>query len=209
MRILLVEDDYELASTIVKYLSKEGFALTHCFDIQCAKEQLNSQEFGLLLLDVKLPGQSGFEFLEQNSISIPTIYITSLNSIADIQRGFESGAIEYIKKPFSLKELLLRIKAALRNSQPERIPLGPHHFFLPQQGVLLIDTKRHYLPPKEEALLRLLLQKRGSLVPTEELLEVAKSKGALRTYIKGLRKLLPPGSIETVKGRGYRLVPRD
>ncbi|MRJ03113.1 MAG: response regulator transcription factor [Epsilonproteobacteria bacterium] len=213
MRILLVEDDRELGETIAKYLSREGYEVVHLFDTLSAREILEREQFDLLLLDVKLPKESGFSFMEREEISIPTIYITSLNSIDDIERGFRSGAIEYIKKPFSLKELHLRIQAALKFHRggeiQKKIVIDGNHTFLPDQGALIRDGQKIYLSPKREELLKLLLKERGRVVPNGELLEVAGSMSALRTYIKELRRLLPPGSIETVKEVGYRFVPRD
>ena len=205
MRVLLVEDDQELNATIAKYLRKEGFEVASCFETSCALEKIEQENFDLLLLDVKVPGENGFEFLERHSITIPTIYITSLNSVEDIARGFHAGAIEYIKKPFALKELKIRIDALFKREE-HLIKITQDLAFDPQKGALIINRHHHFLPPKEAQILQLLLERKNSIVSTEELLEISSTKDALRTYIKNLRKVLPHGSIETIKEVGYRFV---
>ncbi len=204
MNVLIVEDDKELNDTIAKYLKTKGYNVFQCFDTSCAKKRLDENGMDMLVLDVKLPRQSGFEFLEKNSVDIPTIYITSLNSIEDIKRGFESGAADYIKKPFHLKELLLRIEA-LSKKRPG-IKIFEECRFIPSSRVIEKGSEKIYISPTEASLLELLLKRRGEIVTLEELLEIVPSKVSLRTYIKKLRKLLTKESIETIKEVGYRFV---
>ncbi|NPA03633.1 MAG: response regulator transcription factor [Epsilonproteobacteria bacterium] len=205
MKVLVVEDDRELNHTIAKYLTKEGFEVEQCFDTLCAKDKLEKSRFDLLLLDVKLPYEDGFSFLENNPAP-PTIFITSLNSIEDITRGFNAGAIEYIKKPFYLKELKLRIESLFNKNPLEEVKIGEITYF-PKKLMLKRDNTLFYLKPKEAQLLELLISSPNTIIPKEELLErLEVSEGALRAHVKNLRKLVGKTQIETIKGVGYRFV---
>ncbi|MRI58118.1 MAG: two-component system response regulator [Epsilonproteobacteria bacterium] len=212
MRVLIVEDDTELNETITKYLTKEGFTITQCFDALCAKEQLRNHTFDLLLLDVKIPYQDGFRFLEENDIDTPTIYITSLNSIEDIERGFKAGAVEYIKKPFYLKELKLRIDSLFKNKKGP-IPIGPDLAYDPDRLIIHTKGQELHIKPKEAQLLEIFLEAPGKIVDKLELLHrlyphEPNSEGALRAQIKNLRKIIGKERIQTIKEVGYRFVPK-
>ena len=203
MRVLLIEDDLSLNQTIAKYLSKEGYEVLSCYDTEYAKKMLGQQKFDLLLLDVKLPGESGFEFLEHFDLP-PTIFITSLSSVEDVTRGFKAGAIEYIKKPFYLKELKLRIEALLKRVD-KPIECGDFKLY-PQKSQLTIDGHNHHLTPKECELLLYFIQYKNRLIPKERILyDLELTDLALRTHIKNLRKIVGD-KITTIKGEGYHFV---
>ena len=210
MRVLLVEDDRALNDTITKYLSKEGYRVTQCFDALCAKEKIEKNDYDLLLLDVKIPYQDGFSLLEKEKFSIPTIFITSLNSIEDIERGFNAGAVEYIKKPFYLKELRLRIESLFKRTTKE-IKIAEGLFYEPDKLLVQRGDQTLHIKPKEAQLLEVFLEAPGKIYDKSELLDrlypdEVNSEGALRAQIKNLRKIIGKERIETIKDVGYRFV---
>lgn len=116
-KLLLLEDDITLSETIVEYLQDKDFEVIQAFDGEEALSCAYETKFDLLLLDVNVPLLSGFEVLKQirqNQDKTPAIFITSLNSMNSLEEGFNSGCDDYIRKPFALKELLLRVKTILK-----------------------------------------------------------------------------------------------
>jgi len=116
-RLFLLEDDTNLSDTIVEFLEEEGFDIETAYDGEEAEERLYENRYDLLLLDVNVPGINGFELLKSvrgRGVDTPAIFITSLNAIENLEEGYESGADDYIRKPFALKELLLRITSLLK-----------------------------------------------------------------------------------------------
>lgn len=211
MKVLLVEDDRALNDTITKYLTKEGYEVTQCYDALCAKEKIEGDSFDLILLDVKIPYQDGFSLLEERKISTPTIFITSLNSIEDIERGFKAGAVEYVKKPFYLKELKLRIESLFKHRK-RPVTIGKTLRYDPDRLVVERGSERVHIKPKEAQLLEIFLEAPGTIIDKSELLERLypddpQSEGALRAQIKNLRKIIGKERIETIKEIGYRFVP--
>lgn len=117
MKILYLEDDINLSQTVEEFLKDEGFDVVCVYDGEEALESIYTARFDLFLLDVSVPQIDGFELLKElreANILTPAIFITSLNSIKDLSSGYECGADDYVKKPFALKELLLRINALLK-----------------------------------------------------------------------------------------------
>ena len=140
-KILLLEDDVELNDTITSFLTLEGFDVSQSFDANDAKEKVFESAFELWLFDVKVPFQSGIELLRElrsEGYKTPTIFITSLSSVEDVSNGFESGGDDYIRKPFALKELKVRVEAVIRHllvdglegciHEPERLAIGGDPF---------------------------------------------------------------------------------
>ena len=118
-RILLLEDDMALSETVVDYLENLNYEVTTVYDGNSAMDEIYENSFDLLLLDVNVPDINGFEILKNaraQNITTPSIFITSLNSIVDLEHGFESGCDDYIRKPFSLKELKLRVETILKGN---------------------------------------------------------------------------------------------
>ena len=112
MKILFLEDDILLNEIIQEHLENEGYRVKSTFTGYEAEELIYSEKFDLFLFDVNVPGITGFELLKsarQNDIKTPTIFLTSLNMVDDIEKGFISGCDDYVKKPIELKELDIRI----------------------------------------------------------------------------------------------------
>jgi len=111
-KLLLLEDDSALNETITEYLEEQGYEVVSVFDGDEAQDRVYETPFDLLLLDVNVPGIDGFSLLKaarETGTKTPAIFLTSRRALADVESGFESGAEDYLRKPFALKELLLRI----------------------------------------------------------------------------------------------------
>ena len=143
MTLLLLEDDITLHETLKEYLEEEGFETVGAFDGETAEDLLYERKFDLLILDVNVPRKDGFALLRDaraRGVETPALFLTTRDSAVDAETGFESGADDYVRKPFSLKELLLRIQSMLRRrfSHPsdERFALGDSLEFDLQNGQL-------------------------------------------------------------------------
>ena len=134
MKILLLEDDPMLNEIIEEHLIKNNYEVISVFNGADAESLLYSQTFDLLLFDVNVPSINGFTLLKdlrEKSILTPAIFITSLDMLSDVEKGFEAGCDDYIKKPFDLKELDLRINNLIRlfNINNKEIEISKDLFF--------------------------------------------------------------------------------
>jgi len=218
--ILLLEDDLQLSDTVKQFLELKGYEVHCAYDGLQAQDIAYEKHIDLMLLDVKVPHLNGFEFLRslrEEGKEIPAIFITSLNSVEDVEKGFALGCDDYIRKPFALKELLVRIDSLLKRAygtHDEKIELGNGFKFDTKELILLQETKRIPLKTKELKLLSLFLQHQNELVNYEKINETLweydeePSAGSLRTYIKTLRAVIGKDFIETVKNVGYRFVKK-
>ncbi len=216
--ILLLEDDVQLSDTIKQFLTFQGYEVFCAYDGLQAQDLVYEKHIDLMLLDVKVPHLNGFEFLEtvrKEGKDTPAIFITSLNSVKDVTQGFDSGCDDYIRKPFALKELLVRVESLLKRSygtHDEKIELGTDLFFDTKSLLLTQENKRVSLKTKELKLLALFLQYPNELLEYEKIFETLweydeePSAGSLRTYIKTLRATIGKEKIETIKNIGYRFV---
>jgi DNA-binding response OmpR family regulator len=216
--ILLLEDDLQLSDTIKQFLSFKGYEVLSAYDGIQAEELLYEKHIDLILLDVKVPRINGFEFLKklrEDGKEVPAIFITSLNSVEDVEKGFACGCDDYIRKPFALKELLVRVESLLRRSfgsHEEKILLEDELVFDLKELQLYRQNERVPLKAKELKLLALFLRHNNALLEYEKIYEALweydeePSTGALRTYIKTLRAVIGKEKIETVKNIGYRYV---
>ena len=218
-KILLLEDDVALHETLRDFLESLGYEVMSSYDGEDARDKIYEHNFDLLLLDVNVPKLNGFELLEvvrKEADATPAIFITSLNGIADLEEGYESGCDDYIKKPFALKELQLRIETLLKREfyhhKEVFIELPNGYRFDPQNDTLLLDNTPVTLSEKERKLLKLFLQHPNRLVThemiTQKLWEYDESisDGAVRTYIKNLRKMLGKETIVSLKKSGYQFI---
>lgn len=220
MKILLLEDDFILNEIIAEFLLSQNYDVVSTFDGQEAQNCAYEQVFDLFILDVNVPILDGFTFLKElrsRNIKTPAIFITSLNSSFDLKQGFESGCDDYIKKPFELEELNLRINNIKRlfnieNNANIRIAEGITY----NTSALELNNKgiRTILPKKEAKILEYFLNNENKIISSEELsvniwsYEEYPLSSTIRTYIKNIRKLLDEESITTLKGVGYRFNKR-
>ncbi len=210
MKILLLEDDTLLAQSVIDELEETGYSVTWAEESESVIDITYEQNFDLYLFDVNVPGINGFELLKSlrdSGDQTPTIFMTSRNQIEDLRQGFNVGANDYIKKPFDLDELLIRIASKLPQYQATQ--LSKSFSIDPQSYTLTCKDKNSKLPPKEFELIRYFIQHQNQLLSTQDIIddisESAISIATFRTYIKNLKRNIEGcGVIENVKGVGYR-----
>ncbi|MFF5989217.1 response regulator transcription factor [Prauserella flavalba] len=226
MRLLLVEDEEDLAEPVVLGLQRAGYAVDHAATVAQATERLTVNAYDLLLLDLALPDGDGFSLCRAirdgalpvvGGSDLRVLMLTARGALPDRVRGLDDGADDYVVKPFALDELLARVRALLR-----RKTRGVTAVL--SVGELRIDTARHRawrgertlsLSPKEFAVLEYLMTRPGHVVSTEELLEHVWDENidpfthTVRVTVGTLRRKIGNGDqhsiIETIVGRGYRL----
>jgi DNA-binding response OmpR family regulator len=216
-KLLLLEDDPNLSESVCEYLEEQGYDVVPVYDASATEDALYEGKFDLLLLDVNVPGGDGFSLLKasrkEGNIT-PAIFITSRNGMSDVEEGFESGADDYIRKPYQVKELLLRIQTILKRNfyhpPSDTLDLGEGITYDILNQVLRIHNKEQPLQLKEHKLLKLFIQHKNELLTHETIMEYlwdyeeTPSDGSLRTYIKTLRKLLGKDRIVSHKRLGYQ-----
>jgi DNA-binding response OmpR family regulator len=216
--LLLLEDDLQLSDTVKQFLELKGYEVHCAYDGLQAQDIAYEKHIDLMLLDVKVPYVNGFEFLKtmrSQGSEIPAVFITSLNSVEDVEQGFTAGCDDYIRKPFALKELLVRVESLLKRTfgtHEDKIELGKGLVFDTKELLLTLNNHRVSLKTKELKLLALFLQHPNELLSYEKINEALwnydedPSSGSLRTYIKTLRSAIGKEKIETIKNVGYRFV---
>ena len=216
MKILLMEDDLILNEIITEHLEEEGYKVLSVFDGEEAQDKIYSQTFDLLLLDVNVPNLSGFDLLKDirlKEIKTAAIFITSANMLEDIEEGFKSGCDDYIKKPFELKELDLRINniKRLHNISPStNIELSTNLFLDIEKLCIRKNEEDIHIAQKECDVLLYLIKNKNKNVSIDELslnvwaYEDSPIASTIRTYIKNLRKILGEEYILNTRGVGYR-----
>ena len=208
MKILLLEDDAILAESLQEYLEAEGYDVVTAGYGEEVYEKTFDQEYDLYIFDINVPDINGFEVLKalkEADDHTPTIYISAMTDIASITKGFDLGAVDYIKKPFDPEELLLRIRHRIGEGIGRDLQQGLR--FDPSSGrVDLPDGEHFFLGEVQAKILDLLLRHQGQVVPTETLLDQLDrpSGNALRVTIAKLKKRLGI-EIENVRGQGYLL----
>lgn len=221
MRILIVEDEIAIANFISDGLKEEGFAVDSAdngrIGLQLALDNLS--EYDVILLDWMLPGMSGIDIcraIRKTDQHIPIIFLTAKDTADDAVFGLESGANDYIRKPFSFEELLARIRVLMRTKQQEMT------VFTAKDIELNVDKHTVYrkgqqveLTQKEFALLEFLLRNKGKVARRTRIIEKVwdihydHDNSVIDVYINALRKKLDipgqPSLITTVRGVGYKI----
>ena len=220
-KLLLLEDDVALNETVVDYLESFGFDVTPVYDGNSAQDAIYEKSFDLLLLDVNVPDINGFEILKsvrEKGSATPAIFITSLNSMSDVESGYESGCDDYIRKPFALKELKLRIDTILKreffHNESDKVQIDTNIYYDTKNDLLSVDGEEVQLNNKDAKLLKLFLKNRDTVLTHETIYEnlweygEEISESALRTYIKNLRKYLGKDKIVSIKKLGYKFTTK-
>ena len=216
-KVLLLEDDVNLNETVEEFLCENNFEVTCAFDGQSASDLIYENSYDVFLLDVNVPSPNGFELLKtsrDNGNTTPAIFITSLNSTQDLEQGFDSGCDDYIRKPFALQELLLRVnnivKRSFYHNANDTLKISSDLEYDVQADELLHQGISVNLHNKEKLLLKLFLQHHNEQVSHEVInehlwsFEEEPSDSALRTYIKNLRKIIGKDRIVSIKRYGYK-----
>ncbi|NJL65491.1 MAG: response regulator transcription factor [Methylacidiphilales bacterium] len=219
-RILIAEDESRIAAFIEKGLRSHGFTTAVADDGITGIDMAVSNEFDLVILDLGLPGKDGLEVLEEirgQGVEIPVIILTARDDIQDKVVGFEAGADDYLTKPFRFEELLVRVKARLRNnnssSQPkEETTLKAGDVFLDLRSrKVKVNGESTELPAREFTLAETFFRHPGQILSREQLLDRVwgydydPGSNIVDVYVGYLRKKLGNNLIETVRGMGYRL----
>ena len=213
-KILLLEDDLILQEIIQEYLVDHNFVVESFFDGEKALEAIDKNRYDMLLLDVNVPIVDGFEllgYLRDIKNSTPAIYITSLSGVKNLQKGFDLGANDYLKKPFDLEELIIRIEHHLQATLSDKLIEFSNIKFYPKEQYLVQDGSRIELKRKEAEILLYLINRKNEIVSSDELIENLWDSdkipvyATIRTYIKNLRRAIGGERIENIKGSGYRL----
>lgn len=215
-RILIAEDESRIAAFVEKGLRAAGFAVTIAADGRAALAEAQTGQYDLMILDVGLPDRNGFEILETlrgEGNQIAVIVLTARDSAADTVRGLESGANDYMSKPFRFDELLARVRLRLKDSQSE--PLGT----LQSRGLELdlktrrisVDGTAYDLSAREFALAEEFIRHPDQVLSREQLLsrvwglDFDPGSNIVEVYVRYLRGKIGADRIETVRGMGYRL----
>lgn len=220
-RILLIEDEEKLARMVELELRYEGYEVEKAFDGRAGLELAESGKFDLILLDIMLPALSGMEVLRRlrRTSQVPVIMLTARDNVVDKVSGLDSGADDYVTKPFAIEELLARIRAALRKRLAEEedtqcLSVGPVSMNLDRHEVLM-NGQPVELTRREFDLLQYLLENKDRVVSRESLLDhvwgfdFVGETNAVDVYIRFLRAKLDEAFgvklIHTVRGVGYVL----
>ena len=226
VRILIVEDEESLADSVRYNLEREGYQISVATDGRRAVEKFRSEKPAIVILDLMLPEVSGLDVCRmiRSESDIPIIMVTAKDSEADKVAGLELGADDYVTKPFSIRELVSRVRANLRRSRPPGEPERVDEL-LTGNGVEL-DVARHEVrvrgelmpfPPKEFELLETFLRRRGRLLTRDFLIEEVWGSDyfgdtkTLDVHVKRLRRKIEgdphhPQHLVTVRGLGYKFV---
>lgn len=219
--ILVVEDEAEILELISLLLLRQGHRVQQCKSAIEAVEHLKKEKFDLVVLDWMLPNYSGIDLLKSlGPAKPPVLMVTAKSEPADIVTALDSGADDYITKPFEPSVFSARVKALLRRAQLQGQPshevlkIGPLKMNLASYEVTEHDAPLH-LTPSEFKILATLAQNRGRVMTREHLIEIVQGEGisvtgrTIDTHVFGLRKKLAESGdwIETIRGVGYRVKP--
>lgn len=219
MRVLIVEDNLDIQANIAEYLEKD-FTLDFAYSGDQGLELALANEYDVIVLDLMLPGKDGLEvcsaYRKAAGLQAPIIMLTARDTIDDKEAGFAVGADDYLVKPFSLRELKMRIEALAR--RPKSRHSRQHAYdgltLDPEKARLSFEGKSAELLDKECAILGLLIDAAPDIVSTASISyalwgDEPPESGALRTHVYNIRKALAelgqPDLLKTYRGRGYAL----
>ena len=221
--ILIVDDDNRLRQLLHRYLNQNDFFVSEAENPKSARQIMSDFSFDLLIMDVMMPDENGFEFskyLRQNGNFIPILMLTAMAEVQNRIEGLECGVDDYLAKPFEAKELLLRINSILRRTEMilEKEQLNQLHFgnciYNISRQELSKDGEFIALTPVEAELMRLFISKIGNEVSREELARLTKTQNerTIDVQVNRLRKKIEedckqPRYLQTIRGKGYLLLP--
>ncbi len=219
MKLLIVEDEKRLCQTIAKYFKDEGYTIDTCFDGSDALDYINGTEYDAIILDIMLPGLDGISVLRKirdRKLSTPVLLLTAKDSIDDKVAGLDSGADDYLTKPFSLEELSARIRVLIRRSGVKRIDniitVGPLTLDTDKKAAFR-DGSEISLTAKEYSILEYLMHNKGIVLSRDKIqhhiwnYDYEGGSNIIDVYIRTLRNKIDAGFeqklIQTVRGIGY------
>ena len=215
MKILLVEDDIMLNEMIAEYITSTGHIIKSVKTGTESLQILEKEKFDLLILDINLPDIDGFTILEkmhEQKRMIPTIYISALIDIEDISRAFDLGCFDYLKKPFHLKELTLRINKILKTRIVPQTHkrLSKHYSFNSENMTLLYNNEPHILPKRQLQIIELLALNRSLVVQYDMFRDYVWNddyidNATIRAEVNRVKTVLKEDFIKNIRGSGYMI----
>lgn len=214
MDILLVEDSIMVAKGLIYSLNQNGYNVIHKINKKETIKFLENEKVNLVILDISLPDGNGFEIYvdEIKSKNIPTIFLTAKDEEDDIVKGLESGADDYMTKPFSTRELVARINKILVKEKKNSIIIVKDIKFDIDKMVVYKDNNKIYLSSLELKILHLLFINLNKVVTREDLIDKIwewtgndVNDNTVTVYLKRIREKISSDIIYTVKGIGYRI----
>jgi two-component system response regulator QseB len=216
MRILLVEDDELLGDGLRNGLIQYGYAVDWLKDGQSADQALKTETFDLVVLDIGLPKLSGISVLQNlrsRGLTMPVLILTARESVEDRVKGLDSGADDYLTKPFDLDELCARLRALQRRFSSRAEPVLQHESITldPASHTVTLNNETINVSRREFALLHKLLENAGRVLSREHLTQSLYGWGedvdsnALEVHIHNLRKKFGQNFIRTIRGIGYMI----
>lgn len=218
MKILLLEDELMLQRSIAEYIQELGYTINCFSDGQEAKQELEKNAYDLLLLDINVPNFTGLqlvEFLKQNHDFTPTIFLSADTTIDTISDAFDKGASDYLKKPFHLKELGLRIQKEISSMKIEqsknlKIQITKNYSFSKEENMLYFHNNIEQLTNKKIQIVKYLSLNIGRIITIDTLREYIwdnepVSDATIRAEMSRLKKSLKEDFIKNIKGVGYTI----
>jgi len=215
MKILLLEDELMLNESIQEYLESQGHSVDSFLDGEEAYGYMQNKSYDLLILDINVPGIDGLSFLEKLhalKIHVPTIYISALVDIEDISRAYNLGCFDYLKKPFHLKELILRLDRIVLSSETPRVHLrlSKNYSYDQEHSTLLFNGVTQTLSKRQSQIIDLLARNRSRVVDFEQFSEYVWNdqvvdNATIRAEINRLKKTLHEDIICNIRGMGYMI----
>ena len=219
--ILMVEDHYELASTLCEFLEEHNFVVDHARNLEAARKLLKQHPYHILLLDINLPDGTGYQLCEwlrtEQGLDLPVLMLTARDTLDDKLKGFHSGTDDYLVKPFDFNELVYRVKALIKRSLGEvsTNQIKIHDLSLdPALQQITRAGKTLELPPIQFKLLKFLMRNSPKVLTKQEIVlelwgDEEPESDALRSHIYNLRKVIDKPFeqklIHTVSGVGLKI----
>ncbi len=215
MKILLLEDELMLNESIQEYLQEQGHIVSSFVDGLEAFTNLQSDDYDLLILDISVPNIDGLTLLEklhELKIHTPTIYVSALVDIEDISRAYDLGCYDYLKKPFHLKELALKIDRILVDKEVPRVHLrlSKNYSYDQEHNTLLFNGEPQTLTKKQSQIIDILARNRSRVVDFEQFRvyvwdEQIVDNATIRAEVNRLKKSLKEDIINNIRGMGYMI----
>jgi len=213
MKVLLLEDEYSLRISVEEFLSDIGYEVDGFMDGLEAYDAVYDKSYDILLLDVNVPSMNGFELLRklrEDDVTIPAIFLTSMTEMDDLKEGYKRGCCDYIRKPFDLEELELRIDQALAShlqNDGSVVELGCNVVYDLKKSKLTQNDEEIVLRKTEKELLEVLIKNKNSIVSTQmfqdEVWGEYVEPATIRVQLNNLKKKLPDDIIQNRRGLGY------
>jgi len=215
MKLLMVEDDEMIGTALQTRLQMSGYVVDWAKDAQEALYGISVNEYEIVLLDIGLPDMSGFEVLKnirENKLTVPVLILTAKDAMSDKIYGLDSGADDYMTKPFDPDELLARLRSLIRRNHNRTSKMLEHNGLVldPETFEVSVDNKTQKLSSKEFVVLKTLMESIGVPFTIEKLEEIlyswdtqAAQSNTIEVFIYSLRKKLGTKWIKNIRGLGY------